>query len=91
MYVKKKWFIPYSKLAYSEEMIDTAVRILRGGALTTSDEGEEFIMLEKEFAYAYGKKHAITLSSGTASLHLAVIALGIGPGDEIICAPNTTD
>lgn len=90
MYERKKWFIPYSKLTYSEEMIDAAVRVLRMGALTTSDEGHEFIMLEKEFANAYGKKYGICLASGTASLHLAALACGIGQGDEVIIAPNTT-
>jgi len=89
-FIKRKWFIPFSRLTYSKEMIKAAVRVLEMGAPTVTDEGHEFILLEKEFANAYGKNHAISLASGTAALHLSILACGIGPGDEIIMAPNTT-
>lgn len=44
---------------------------------------------EKEFADFCGAKHAIGVSSGTAALHLSLVAYGIGPGDEVITVPNT--
>ena len=89
-FVKRKWFIPFSKLTYSKEMIDAAVKVLERGAPTVNDEGEDFIILEKEFAAAYGKKHAISLASGTSALHLSLIACGVGSGDEVIMSSNTT-
>ncbi len=44
---------------------------------------------EANFAKYVGTKHCVTLHSGTAALHLALIAMGIGPGDEVITVPNT--
>jgi len=90
LWVKRKWFIPLSKLTYSQEMIDAAVNVLKRGAITTSDEGEDFIMFEKEFATSCGKKYGVCLASGTAALHLALIACGVEDGDEVIVPPNTT-
>lgn len=54
---------------------------LRSGWLTSGPEVERF---EAEFAAAVGAHHAIAVNSGTAALHLALAALGIGPGDEVI-------
>ena len=71
-------------------MKDAAMQVLDRGALTVHDEGEDFIMFEKEFPHAYGKKYGVSLSSGTAALHLAVIACGIGSGDEVLVPANTT-
>ncbi len=45
--------------------------------------------LEKEFAALVGGKHAVALSSGTAALHLALILLGVGPGDEVLTSTLT--
>ncbi len=44
---------------------------------------------ESNFAKYVGTKHCVSLHSGTAALHLALIAMGIGPGDEVITVPNT--
>src|SRR3954463_5538160 len=44
---------------------------------------------ETEFAAQTGRKHAIGLNSGTSALHLALIAAGVGPGDEVITTPHT--
>src|SRR3984957_4673489 len=52
-------------------------------------QGEEVEALEKEFAEFCGTKHCVALSSGTAALHLGLLALGVQPGDEVITTPNT--
>src|SRR5207344_2203306 len=64
-----------------------AVReVLRSGQLTMGAKVEEF---ERAVASAVGVTHAAAVSSGTAALHLAVLALGIGPGDEVIVPAYT--
>jgi dTDP-4-amino-4,6-dideoxygalactose transaminase len=51
--------------------------------------GNEVFALEKEFATYCGAKDAIGVNSGTSALHLALLAAGIGPGDEVITVPFT--
>jgi dTDP-4-amino-4,6-dideoxygalactose transaminase len=51
--------------------------------------GDEVAAFEKEFAAYGGAKHGIAVNSGTSALHLAMLAAGIGPGDEVITVPNT--
>jgi dTDP-4-amino-4,6-dideoxygalactose transaminase len=51
--------------------------------------GDHVARFEAEFAAYSGCEHAIALSSGTAALHLAFLAVGIGPGDEVITTPAT--
>src|SRR3989304_1792812 len=51
--------------------------------------GSQLAAFEMEFAAACGTRHAIGISSGTAALHLALLALDVGPGDEVITVPNT--
>jgi dTDP-4-amino-4,6-dideoxygalactose transaminase len=51
--------------------------------------GGQLAAFESEFAAYCGCSHAIGVSSGTAALHLALRALGVGPGDEVITVPNT--
>ena len=46
--------------------------------------GEEVRLFEKEFADFCGARHCISVASGTAALHLALVACGIGEGDEVI-------
>lgn len=45
--------------------------------------------LEKSFAEKYGVRHAVAMANGTATLHMALEAAGVGPGDEVICPPLT--
>ena len=52
-------------------------------------QGEEVEAFEREFAEFCGTKHCVALSSGTAALHLGLLALGVQPGDEVITTPNT--
>jgi len=51
--------------------------------------GEEVTAFEREFAAYCGVKHAIAVNTGTSALHLALLAAGIGPGDEVITVPFT--
>ncbi|MBT7238012.1 DegT/DnrJ/EryC1/StrS family aminotransferase [Candidatus Woesearchaeota archaeon] len=70
-----------------EKEIDTAVkRVLKSGWFVLGKEGEAF---EQEFAEYNGSKYAIGVNSGTDALHLALRALDITTGDEVITVPNT--
>jgi dTDP-4-amino-4,6-dideoxygalactose transaminase len=51
--------------------------------------GSRVAAFEKEFAAYCGTKHAIAVNSGTSALHLALLAAGVGPGDEVITVPAT--
>lgn len=79
---------PESWPAFDEEMIDAVQRVLRSGRVNywTGDEGVNF---EREFAEYVGARHAVALANGTVALELALRALGIGPGDEVIVPSRT--
>jgi perosamine synthetase len=68
-----------------EELAEVAA-VLESGQLTM---GPKVAELEAELARACAVEHAVAVSSGTAALHLAVLALGIGPGDEVIVPAYT--
>src|SRR5438067_2447092 len=51
--------------------------------------GEEVARFEEEFAAYCGVRHCVGLNSGTSALHLALLAVGVRPGDEVITTPNT--
>lgn len=79
------------KPVMTDEMIEAATRVLRSGKYIRSlpledSEGKRF---EDEFCAYIGAKHAVNVSSGTAAMHLALLAVGVGPGDEVITVPNT--
>ena len=74
-------FIPLMVPDIQQQDIDAVVEVLRSGMLIQGAKVEE---LEKSIAKYVGSKHAIAVSNGTATLHLALIALGIGRGDEVI-------
>jgi perosamine synthetase len=65
----------------SPEEVEAAARVLRSGRLV---QAEEVRLFEQELAAWLGVKHAVAVSSGTAALHLALLALGVGPGVEVI-------
>jgi perosamine synthetase len=65
---------------------EAVAEVLESGQLTMGPKVEE---LERGLAEACGVEHAIVVSSGTAALHLAVLALGIGPGDEVLVPAYT--
>lgn len=73
---------------FERDEIEAATAPLRSGKVNywTGTEGREF---EKEFASFTGCRHAIALANGTVALELALYALGIGAGDEVIVTPRT--
>jgi len=81
-----KNFIPYAQQWIEEDDIASVVRVLKSDWLTT---GPEVAAFEKELASYCGARYAVACSSGTAALHLACMALGLGPGDAIVTSPIT--
>jgi dTDP-4-amino-4,6-dideoxygalactose transaminase len=78
-----------------EEEVAAATRVLTAGPLSgfIGTAGEKFLggpevrRFEDRFAEKFGVKHAISFNSGTTALHGAVMAIGVGPGDEVIVSP----
>lgn len=76
-----KKLIPLMVPDIQQQDIDAVVKVLQSGLLIQGKEVETF---ENNIADYLGVKHAIAVSNGTASLHLALVASGIGKGDEVI-------
>ena len=74
-------FLPYCRPSIGEEEIAEVVDSLRSGWVTRGPKVQRF---EEDFARYTGAEHAIAVNSCTAALHIALAALGIGPGDEVI-------
>ncbi|MBX3423872.1 MAG: DegT/DnrJ/EryC1/StrS family aminotransferase [Pirellulaceae bacterium] len=74
-------FIPLASPDIRTEDIDSAVRVLRSGMLV---QGSEVARLEAAIAQFVGVQQAVCVANGTASLHLSLLSLGIGAGDEVI-------
>lgn len=74
-------FLPYALPSIGEEEIAEVVDSLRSGWITTGPKVKRF---EADFAEYVGAKHAIAVNSCTAGLRIALTALGVGPGDEVI-------
>ena len=83
---RRETFLGFQPPAIGEEEIAAVAETLRSGWLTTGPRAAE---LERRFAEYVGAKHVLALSSGTAALHLALLAVGVGPGDEVITSPIT--
>lgn len=79
-------FLPYGRQTIEDDDIAAVAEALRGDFLTTGPTVEAF---ETAFAKTVGARHAIAVSNGTATLHLAMLALGVGEGDVCI-APSVT-
>lgn len=79
-------FLPYCRPDVTEIEIEAVARSMRNGWLTT---GPQTAAFEKAFAQACGVPYAVALNSCTAGLHIALAALGIGPGDEVV-TPSLT-
>lgn len=79
-------FIPYGRQSIDEGDIAAVVEVLRGEWLTQGPTIERF---EAALAEYVGARHAVTFSSGTAALHGAAAAAGLGPGDLVVTSPLT--
>lgn len=73
-------FLPYGRQTIEDDDLAAVADVLRGDFLTT---GPAVAAFEDAFAEQTGASHAVAVSSGTAALHLATLALGLGPGDTV--------
>ena len=78
--------IPYGKQSIDENDIKAVVEVLKSDFITTGPKIEEF---ERKVADYVGAKYAVAIANGTAALHAACFAAGIGEGDEVITTPIT--
>src|SRR5262245_36660725 len=80
------WRVPLADVAVDAELAEAALETVRSGWWSMGPRVEEF---ERAFAEFCRARHAVAVSSGTAALHLALLAAGCGPGDEVI-VPSLT-
>jgi dTDP-4-amino-4,6-dideoxygalactose transaminase len=78
--------VPFHRPAIGEAEIRAVVETLRSGWITTGPRVKE---LEERFAAYVGARHAVAVNSGTAAIHLGLLAAGLGPGDAILTTPLT--
>lgn len=80
------WTLPLTDVVLSEQDIAAYLEVLESGWLTMGPRTVEF---ERAFAERFGVPHAIAVSSGTAALHLALLAAGVREGDEVLVPAGT--
>jgi len=78
--------VPFYRHDLGERELGAIAEVFRGPILTTGDVVTEF---EKAFAAYLGRRHALAVTSCTGAMHMALLALNIGPGDEVITTPMT--
>jgi perosamine synthetase len=83
---RRETFLPYGRHTLDDDDRAAVAEVLRGDWLTTGPKVAEF---EAAFARAVGAREAVAVSSGTAALHLAVLAAGVGEGHEVVTTPMT--
>ncbi|MBV8985231.1 MAG: aminotransferase class I/II-fold pyridoxal phosphate-dependent enzyme, partial [Acidimicrobiia bacterium] len=76
--------IPYGRQSVDDDDIAAVVEVLKGDWLTTGPQVAEF---EQALADKVGARHAVAFASGTAALHGAAAAAGLGPGDIVVTSP----
>jgi UDP-4-amino-4,6-dideoxy-N-acetyl-beta-L-altrosamine transaminase len=79
-------FLPYGHQWIDEEDIAAVVKVLRGDWLT---QGPSVELFERTLAEKLSVRHAVAFANGTAALHGAYYAAGVGPGDEVLTSPMT--
>lgn len=82
----RRTMLPYARQSIDESDIEAVAAALRSDWLTT---GPRVPAFEQDLTRATGARHAVAFSSGTAALHGAAVAAGLGPGDEAITTPLT--
>jgi dTDP-4-amino-4,6-dideoxygalactose transaminase len=83
---RRTTFLSFQPPAIGEEEVEAVAETLRSGWLTSGPRAEE---LERRFAEYAGARHGVALASGTAAMHLSLLAAGVGPGDEVLTTPIT--
>ena len=83
---KRETFLPYAMPLIEDTDINEVVETLKSG---WAAKGPRTLVFENRFAAYVGAKHAIAMNSATAALHIALIAGGIKPGDEVITTSMT--
>jgi dTDP-4-amino-4,6-dideoxygalactose transaminase len=83
---RRSTFLSFQPPAIGPEEVAAVTETLTSGWLTTGPRAEE---LEERIAALAGARHALAVASGTAAMHLSLVGLGIGPGDEVITSPIT--
>src|SRR6266536_121584 len=83
---RRKTMLGFQPPAIGDEEIAAVTETLRSGWLTSGPRASELERRMSEFLEA---EHVLALASGTAAMHLALVALGVGPGDEVITSPIT--
>jgi len=79
-------FLPFARPSIGDEEIAELIDTLKSGWITTGPKVEKFTAAFCEYV---GGRYGVPVSSATAGLHVALLALGIGPGDEVITTPMT--
>ena len=79
-------YIPYGKQTIDDDDIKAVVEVLKSDFITTGPKIDEF---ERKVADYVGARYAVAIANGTAALHAACFAAGIGDGDEVITTPIT--
>jgi dTDP-4-amino-4,6-dideoxygalactose transaminase len=78
---ESRWRVPLSDIVVDDELVEAVLETIRSGWWSMGPQVAEF---EREFAAFCGAPHAVAVANGSAALHLALIAVGCGPGDEVI-------
>jgi dTDP-4-amino-4,6-dideoxygalactose transaminase len=78
---ESRWRVPLSDVTVDDELVEAVLAVVRSGWWSMGPRVEEF---EREFAAFCRADHAIAVANGTAALHLALLAVGCGPGDEVV-------
>src|SRR6478736_1649498 len=83
---RRETMLGFQPPAVGDDEIAAVADAIRSGWLTTGPRAAE---LERRMAEFLEAEHVLALASGTAALHLSLVALGVGPGDEVITTPIT--